>query len=547
MPFDITACEKMSCSHISTFSANESSSWRDNTFGQCPAWFDLQWHYNPSCKWGVDSVAFGTTRTNINDTFITPMTAASDYSMTTISNYSVGLFGLLPGNISTDDGTRNFTGFIFKLKESGATDVIGWSYTAGSFNKGQPGSFMFGGYDELRFDQSPDRSLLVSGLGLGLPAYLNVSIQSIIDPNVTSGALLVPAPLREVEINTGISDIWLPESTCQQLEAVYHLQWNSSFNYYFINESHHRALLDSNPTLRFQVKGSQADSQAITITLPYELLYLNKTINGRPMRYFVIRKATTEPNVLGRAFLQGAHLIVNHDNGTFRISQALFPGTDAQPMLRSILEVQTEPISTALIVGVTLGSVVLLSVSLAIAVRLYKRRQLQATPGPTEFFPSSFLHESFKPELPVMSSPTNYCPPPAYRRRQSSSATALSEVDAIDTMIMSRVDCLPGINEVPERKTPVDTPAVELEGTAVYTAELDAGFEGIMALAASPADKQVQNNEVLIGMIQGDELCRAETMSDGNTEYRTVRGTMSEELVSPVNSRAASRSCSRSR
>lgn len=547
MPFESVACEQMSCSHTATFSANESSSWQGNTFGQCPARFDSEWYYAPSCQWGTDSVTFGTTRTNIKETFITPMTTASNYSMTTVSNYSIGMFGLLPANISTDSGTRNYSGFIFELKKSGATNVNGWSYTAGSFNKDQPGSFMFGGYDQLRFDQSPSKSLLISGLGLGLPSYLNVSVQSITDPNINSGALLVPAPLREVEINTGIPDIWLPETTCQQLEAAYNLQWNSSLNYYFINESHHNTLLNSNPTLQFQITASQSGSEAITITLPYELLYLNKTINGQSLRYFAIRKARTESNVLGRAFMQSAHLIVNHDNGTFRISQALFPGKGTKPVLKSILEVETKRISTAAIVGVTLGSIIILCTSLTVAVRNYRKKQMQVTPSPTKMPPTSLLHESFKPELPVLSSPATYCPPPAYRRRQSSNATMLSEVDATDTMIMSRVDCLPGINEAPERKTPVDAPLAELEGCAVNMAELDAGFVGIEALAATPAEGQMQNHESLITTLQEDELCGDEAMSDTNTEYRTAGGSTSEGLVSPLNSRAVSRSCSRSR
>ena len=152
-------------------------------------------------------------------------------------------------------------------------------------------------------------------------------------------------------------------------------------------------------------------------------------------------------------------------------------------------------------------------------------------------FPA-LLHDSQKPELPA----TPTAPPPAYRRRLWSTATTVSEVDGIDTMLTSRLDCLQEeLNEAPDKVTPHEPrmPPVELEGSSLSPAELDAGFEGSgLAEERSIVDIALTRDLDETRTIKGHETESFASPILGGLAYDH------DEPVGPLVSRSASRASS---
>lgn len=381
---------------------------------------------------------------------------------------------------------------------------------------------------------------------MSLPESLSVSINIIVDKMLSKNMLMTSISAL---ISSDIAEIWLPHTACSQLESAYGLQWNSSLNLYLLNQSQSDDLNRRKPIMQFQLApiASTDPLEAVAIDVPWNFLMQNITIANQVYTYFAIRHAADESQfVLGRTFLQAAHLVVNHDNNSFLLRPARFPGN--QKAIQSIdLDLRK---STTVTPGIIAGAVVGCVLSLALVVCgifLYRKRRAETHASGVEEQDAApvteLLHESHKPELPA----DIISEPPAYRRREFSDVSVTSEVDGIDTMLTSRFECLPGISEAPEKKTPIEPDPVELEGSPAVLPELNA------ILSAIPDHEQ----ETVANRGSSSRPCVSHTVSDESsvgagvgtlmstlsnvTEDRGRSTCVNEGPISPLHSRNVSR------
>lgn len=183
-----------------------------------------------------------------------------------------------------------------------------WGYNAGAYYRSSPGSLTFGGYDASR--GNGQNSTLIVSLGQDSTRDLSLVIRDI-----KMGANSADLPADSVAlIDSLIPEIWLPIKTCQSFEEQFGLVWNSTINYYLINDTQRANLLKQNPNVTFTLAANSTTSHTVDITLPYaafdlELSYplANITNSDTTLRYFPLRRAnSTIGYSLGRTFLQEA-------------------------------------------------------------------------------------------------------------------------------------------------------------------------------------------------------------------------------------------------
>lgn len=129
-------------------------------------------------------------------------------------------------------------------------------------------------------------------------------------------------------VDSLLPEIWLPMEACQALENSLGIIWDEPSQYYLLNDATHDRLLRAQSTLTFTISGDLDKGVAINITLPYSALDLQLTspLVAKTTYYFPVKRAK-EPSqyLLGRTFLQDAHIVVDYDRGTFNLGQAIAP------------------------------------------------------------------------------------------------------------------------------------------------------------------------------------------------------------------------------
>lgn len=123
--------------------------------------------------------------------------------------------------------------------------------------------------------------------------------------------------------------MWLPQEVCDDFSTTFGLDWNSTSELYTISEDAHEKNRASNLSTIFHLCNPQDATLCTEISFPYAAFTLNATYplvsKNDSQRYFPIKPGNkTTGYVLGRAFLQEAHIFMDEDNGWFIISQARF-------------------------------------------------------------------------------------------------------------------------------------------------------------------------------------------------------------------------------
>lgn len=203
---------------------------------------------------------------------------------------------------------------------------------------------MLGGYDQSRFDFPTFKFTF----GTVTDNTLRVGIQDI-KTNVHLGSqsetsLLPSGPGATgfwANIDSTLPELWLPKSICDKFEDAFGLVYNTTWGLYLVNDTLHERLMELNPSLTFRLGDQLVPGENNTsITLPYAAFDLWKTtvVPDIPtVRYFPIRQASNDDQVtLGRAFLQEAYLVVDHEREQFSISQAKFASPMPQANIRTI-------------------------------------------------------------------------------------------------------------------------------------------------------------------------------------------------------------------
>lgn len=314
------------------------------------------------------------------------------------------------GSLALNPRPINFTNYnnpipsLMQNLRNKSTDPIpslSWSYTAGAFNRAPKefGSLVLGGFDSTRFEPNS----LTFPFGADISLDFQVAIQSISTDKPDTRLLSTPIIAY---INTMVADIWLPQSVCEKFEEAFGLIWNDTSELYFLSETQHEKLLDSNPTVSFRV-GPESSGGSVVIKMPYWNFYHTATSdmlgNGSSSLYFPLKRAANDTQyVLGRTFLQSAHLSADYERNTFNLSQALYPGTSTAQNIVAVLPplTATTPgtgtggtsggggngsgsggggggggLSTGAIAGIAVGVAILFAIAGAIIFVMWRRRK----------------------------------------------------------------------------------------------------------------------------------------------------------------------------
>lgn len=256
-------------------------------------------------------------------------------------DFYVGTIGLSPHAINISSFSNSTKSLLDSLKEQNSIPSLSWAYTAGASYAQPPafGSLILGGYDSSGFEPhnvtfkfGPDRNreLLVF-----LASVDSSTFQSAVDVGVY--ALL----------DSLVPDLWLPEDICQRFETSFGLNFNSSLNRYFVNDTTHQTLLKSDITVSLTLGGGSSGEGAVNITLPYASFDLVDNAPGigtadQGALYFPLRQAANATQyTLGRACFQNAYVIADFERSNFSVYQAVSAGFNTVQSLVPILPPST--------------------------------------------------------------------------------------------------------------------------------------------------------------------------------------------------------------
>ncbi|KAF2671392.1 acid protease [Microthyrium microscopicum] len=304
-------------------------------------------------------------------------------------DYWFGHLGLHPKSTNFTNVTQNVPSFVASLRTEGLIPSVSWGYTAGApyrFAKVQA-SLSLGGYDRNRFipnnitfPMAPDneRDLLV---------FVN-GITAVNNHNIHDS--LLPIPIYAF-IDSTIAEIWLPVDACRAFESAFGLSYDLATGLYFVSDTLHNALISANPNITF-VLSSAPGLQTTQITLPYAAFDLTAKAPYRGLaadqRYFPLRRAANDTQyTLGRTFLQEAYISVDWERQNFSVYQCLW-NPNAPQLLVPIASLdghkprnkkRPSPLSTAVVVGIVFGVVILLGTIIILSFLLWRsnRRRKQ--------------------------------------------------------------------------------------------------------------------------------------------------------------------------
>lgn len=218
-----------------------------------------------------------------------------------------------------------------QLKEQSLIPSVSFGFTAGAhyrFASGVYASLTLGGYDDSKFTANN----ITFNFGADNDHQTIVALQSITTPsNVSSSpnqVSLLSTPIY-IEIDTTISQIWLPIAACLAFEAEFGLVYDNATELYLINNTQHDALLSRNANITFTIGQLTSGSQTLQIVLPYAAFdqtakagYSGLTTDTR---YFPLKRGQNSTQyILGRTFMQEAYIIVDYEVQRFQLAQTLW-------------------------------------------------------------------------------------------------------------------------------------------------------------------------------------------------------------------------------
>ena len=239
-----------------------------------------------------------------------------------------------------------------------------------------------------------------------------------ISTNGSSNSLL-ESPMLSF-IDSTISQIWLPKTSCQRFQEAFNLTYNEQLNLYVIDDSVHQTLLAQNATISFTLSNDltvSSSSTTITLDLPYSAFDLQLTADypgiTNSTYYFPIRQAANESQyTLGRTFFQHAYVIADYERSTFSVHQAIFPSGGTQQSLHPILPVNNSngtnattsislnnssgsKLSPGALAGVIIGSIVAALGLIAMGLWAYRKQKVKKQAQE----PLSLPEKTTQPEL----------------------------------------------------------------------------------------------------------------------------------------------------
>jgi hypothetical protein len=389
------------------YARDNSSTWQQKEFYHLEPWLEERVGQGGDGLYGWDDITLGWSGDNL------PTVKNQSIAGIVTSNFSLGSLSLNPRPVNFTDFNTPIPSLMQNLRNKTEDPIpsLSWSYTAGAYNKAPkiPGSLVLGGYDATRFQPNS----VTFPFGSDQSFDFQVAIQTI-TTSLTQDPLLETGIIAY--ISTLVPDIWLPESVCEQFEKAFNLTWDTKTELYLMSTSLHQTLLEEDPSVTFTI-GPEVSGGGVTINMPYFNFYLTAstelTNSSSSKMYFPLKRAANDSQyVLGRAFLQSAHLSADYERSSFNLSQALYPTSQIAEEIVAVLPPleETTPgkgnspggsgsdsdsdsdksLSTGAIAGIAVGLVVVIAVIAVVAFLMYRRRK--AKPKKLELADTDVMH-----------------------------------------------------------------------------------------------------------------------------------------------------------
>ncbi|KAI7257479.1 acid protease [Hortaea werneckii] len=345
----------------------------------------------------------------------------------TVAGFATGDFWL--GSLGLGSAQANFTtenenipSLITSLKSKNLTGSASFGYAAGASyaSPADYGSLVIGGYDKVR-SQGDNLTIPLSGPD---NQTLGVGVVNILAENTANGTVSLwrdPSPLIAT-IDSTVSQLWLPQSVCDLFASTFGLEFDSTTGLYLVNETTHKQLLQSNPSISFMLgpnttaTSASAAVDTLNIVLPYAAFDLQAEIPlyNSSTNYFPIRVAANESQyTLGRTFLQEAYLFVDWERRDMTLSQVVHQNDTAEivpvepPSLSSSDgRAGEDGLGTGAIVGIAVGASAAIVFAVGILVffvlRSQRRKRAVALARKIEEEPHSFSSDEKKTKEEVV-------------------------------------------------------------------------------------------------------------------------------------------------
>jgi hypothetical protein len=151
----------------------------------------------------------------------------------------------------------------------------------------------------------------------------------------TDGTSLLEEPII-TSLDSLVSQLWLPKSSCLAFEAAFGLTWNETYQLYLLNDTQHSTLMTKNASVTFTLSTGMPDSQErLNITLPYGAFDLKASpplAGNQPAFYFPLKQAANETQyTLGRTIMQEVYMLADYDHGQITLYEAVYPESTVPP------------------------------------------------------------------------------------------------------------------------------------------------------------------------------------------------------------------------
>ncbi|KAL1634472.1 hypothetical protein SLS58_010668 [Diplodia intermedia] len=264
------------------------------------------------------------------------------------SNQALSLYGGDTFTYNITSGTQTLPLTLALGYQQGAYASMSYGIHVGSVQHNITGKMFYGGYDRARCISAPiaapsnstfSLAAISLGVAAGAPALLAnpsgaTSIDGLLQTNDSTTLPLSAQP------DPGLPYMYLPGATCAALAAHLPVSYDAGLGLYLWNTSApaYAALLTSPHHLTLHFSNASSTTAPVPIAIPLALLNLtlDYPIAPTPTPYFPCRpyapSSSSADVVLGRAFLQAAHLAHNWHTGAVWLAQAPGPAFAAQDL-----------------------------------------------------------------------------------------------------------------------------------------------------------------------------------------------------------------------
>ena len=309
---------------------NQSSTRVSDTTDTIP---DSEFFYPSVGEYGFDTITINSTVGNNTPISIEHQTVASFSGL----SFWMGMLGLGIEPVALDDRDSHPT-ILRSLKAQSVIPSLSYGYTAGAYYDQTPGNLVLGGYDSAAF--TPSGVGFEINSGSSGDRALTLSLQSMEIGNSLQGTVTLPAAPRKdisVAIDTMLQEFWFPTDVCDGIADTLGLTYDNATGFYLVDNT--ASLSNLNPHFTFTLAANGTSTETVSIEFDWAPFahIVGPPLYNTTKTYMPLRRAVNDSqSVLGRVFLQEAHLTVDWERGKFHIGQATHQSSNSTDGIVSI-------------------------------------------------------------------------------------------------------------------------------------------------------------------------------------------------------------------